>query len=172
MNNPSASVKHGLVAVRIAGDVPDSVPLMLRQRTRWITGQLAGSVEALAPSAVKDRRLAAIGVASILLQGLWSLSLVVAPFSARARIVFTILAVLEYQRLAAPVARRVDSRLRVRADPLLALLLELGEGFVVWRAVLRLLTGGSGKWDRARENRKLAGGAMNVDAGKRRKRWR
>lgn len=74
MNNPSASVKHGLVAVRIAGDVPDSVPLMLRQRTRWITGQLAGSVEALAPSAVKDRRLAAIGVASILLQELWSLS--------------------------------------------------------------------------------------------------
>lgn len=166
MNNPTAQVKHGLVALRITGDVPDSVTLMLRQRTRWITGQLAGSIAALAPSAAKDRRLAAIGAASIILQGLWSVSLLAVPFSRGARIFFTTLAVLEYRRLAVPAVYRVDTRLQVHADPFLALLLELGEGFVVWRAGFRLLTGGSGRWDHARENRKPVG------ATNRRTQWR
>ncbi|MFJ3197933.1 glycosyltransferase [Streptomyces griseoviridis] len=150
MNSADERVRHALVPVLVPGDVPGSVRLMLRQRTRWVTGQLAGSLECLFGGPGRDRRLAAVGFASLLAQGLWSACLFLSPVLPTALIPFALGAAVEIRRLRSAAKAGWPQTLGVRASPLLALVLEVGEGIMVWRGIARLVAGRAGHWDTAR----------------------
>lgn len=151
MNARQHPVRHALVPVLVPGDVPASVPLMLHQRTRWITGQLVGSIEALGGGKNKNRRLALIGAASLLLQGAWSLSLLLVPFSCGACLFFVAFGVFEVGRLTTARLSGVEKRLGVGSSPLLGVALELAEGFMVPRALARILRRRAHYWDHVRD---------------------
>lgn len=152
---PSVQVRHGFVPLPVAGDVPDSVALMLRQRTRWATGQIAATVEAFRPGAKAHRLLALVGGASLALELAWSTMGVLALFRRRVRPAFAVLTCLEYVRLRRPLTKCDLHRFGISSAPMLGLALEFVEGLAVVRAVSRFATGRSGLWDDARANRRV-----------------